>query len=233
VNSMDRVPGKQGVPKLSQQRLLLLLLVAQLLVILPGCALGVMAGKLLMGDPKQKATFRAATGKDLTKGKDSLLIICTAPYRILSEFPSLQIDVLDRVTRLLETRNVKVISSDKVATWYDDHGEWGDYSELAREFEADFIMGIDLEKFTYRVPDSDHLMQGSAEGRVNIYRAGRSKGESVREVFEKSFLLTFPTSYPVPRENRSEQIFVEGFLDRLSLHLAQHMYDHKLSETVH
>jgi hypothetical protein len=76
-------------------------------------------------------------------------------------------------------------------------------------------------------------MQGSAEGRVNIYRAGRSKGESVREVFEKSFLLTFPTSYPVPRENRSEQIFVEGFLDRLSLHLAQHMYDHKLSETVH
>jgi hypothetical protein len=198
-----------------------------------GCSLGVMAGKMLMGDPKQKAPFRAATGKDLTKGKDSVLIICTAPYRILSEFPSLQIDVLDRVTRILETREVKVISSDKVASWFDDHGEWGDFASLAKEFDADYLMSIDIEKFTHRVPDSDHLMQGAAEGRVNVYSVGGKESLGLREVFEKSFQLSFPTSYPVPRENRSERIFIEGFLDRLSLQLAQHMYDHKLSETVH
>jgi hypothetical protein len=230
---MDRVATSEtGTAWLHRRLLLVLLLLTgqMMMTTLTGCSLGVMAGKLLMGDPKQKSPFRAATGQDLTKGKDSVLIICKAPYRILAEFPSLQIDVLDRMTRIME---IKVVSSDQVASWYDDHGDWGDFSELAKEFDADYIMNVEIEKFTYRVPDSDHLMQGDSDGRITVYKTGGKDSKSVREVMERSFQLTFPTGYPVPRENRSEQIFIEGFLDRLALHLAQQMYDHKLSETVH
>lgn len=192
-----------------------------------------MAGKLLMGDPKQKAAFRAATGTDLTKGKDSLLIICSAPHGILAEFPSLQVDVSDRMSRILETRGVKLISSDQVATWYDDHGEWGDFAELAKAFEADYIMHVQIRRFTYKVPDSENLMQGKAEGRVSVTQVSEKKQSRPGAIFERTFQLQFPTAYPVPRENRSEQIFVEGFLDRLALQLAQFLYDHKVSETVH
>lgn len=199
-----------------------------------GCSLGVMAGKLLMGDPKQKAAFRAATGTDLTKGKDSLLIICSAPHGILAQFPSLQVDMADRISRNLETRGVKVVSSDQVASWYDEHGEWGDFKELAEAFEADYIMNVQLQKFTYRVPDSENLMQGIAEGRISVTQTSYSKKKSrPGAIFERGFQLQFPTSYPVPRENRSEQIFIEGFQDRLALHLSQFLYDHHLSETVH
>ena len=198
-----------------------------------GCSLGVMAGKMLLGDPKQKAAFRAATGTDLTEGKDSLLIICSAPHGILAEFPSLQVDVADRISRILETRGVKVVSSDEVAAWYDDHGEWGDFAELAKHFEADFIMNVHIRKFSYRVPDSENLMQGATEGRVSVAQSNLKKKSRPGAVFERNFQLQFPTSYPVPRENRSEQIFVEGFLDRLALQLSQFLYDHRTSETVH
>lgn len=198
-----------------------------------GCSLGVMAGKLLLGDPKQKAPFRAATGTDLTKGKDSLLIICSAPHGLLAQFPAIQVDISDRLSRILETRGVKVISADKVASWYDEHGEWGDFSELAKEFEADYIMNITLRRFSYRVPESDSLMQGNAEGFVSVAQANNKKKSRPGAVFERSFQLQFPTAYPVPRENRSEQIFIEGFLDRLALHLSQLLYDHHASETVH
>ena len=198
-----------------------------------GCSLGMMAGKLLMGDPKQTAPFRAATRTDLTKGKDSLLIICSAPHGILAHFPSIQIDIVERMTLLLEIRGVKVISSDQVATWFDDHGEWGDFSQLARSFEADYIMNVEIRKFSHRVPDSETLMQGQAEGRVTVSKAEGKSTTLVRQVFDRNFTLTFPTAYPVPRENRSEQIFLEGFLDRLAIHLSQFMYDHRASETVH
>lgn len=201
--------------------------------LIAGCSLGVMAGKLLLGDPKVKAPFRASTGTDLTKGKDSLLIVCDAPHGILAEFPSMQIDIVDRVTRLLETRGIKVVSSDEVATWYDDHGEWGDFSQLAKSFDADYIMRVEVRKFTHRVPDSPNLMQGISEGRITVSKAGGKNTKLVREIFDRNYQLTYPTGYPAPRENRSEQIFLEGFMDRLALHIGQFMYDHRSSETVH
>ena len=63
-----------------------------------GCSLGIMAGKMLMGDPRQVSPFHAKTGTDLTRGKHSVLITCTAPHGILAKYPSLQIDMVDRVT---------------------------------------------------------------------------------------------------------------------------------------
>jgi hypothetical protein len=52
-------------------------------------------------------------------------------------------------------------------------------------------------------------------------------------VFDRNFTLTFPTSYPVPREKRSEDMFLQGFLDRLAQHLSQHLYDYRMSESIH
>lgn len=216
-----------------RQELLQFAVAAILCGLISGCSLGIMAGKLLMGDPKVKSPFRAATGTDLTKSGDKLLIICDAPHGILSEFPSMQLDIVDRVTRILETRGVNVISSDEIATWYDDHGEWGDYSQLAKSFDADYIMHIDIRKFTYRVPDSPNLLQGISEGRITVSKAGGKSTKTVREMFDRNYQLTYPTGYPAPRENRSEQIFLEGFMDRLALQIGQFMYDYRSSETVH
>lgn len=216
----------------SLQRLLTALLMVIILVSSAGCSLGIMAGKLLFGDPKQTAAFKKATGTDLTKGEDTLLIICTAPHGIQSEFPSVQIDVVDRMSRKLQTKGVKVVSPDDVATWYDDHGEWGDFGELAKSFDADYVMHVELSRFTCRVPDAENLIQGSAEGRIRIRRTSNASG-TPQEVFDKGFQMQFPETYPVPRENRSDEQFHQMFVDRLSLHLSQYLYDHRMSETVH
>jgi len=197
---------------------------------LPGCSLGVMMGKMLFGDPKLKCQFRAATDVDLTKGEKSILLACSAPHSVLSKTPSIQIDILDRMSRTLEIRGVKVVSADDVAAWFDDHGEWGDFSELAERFDADYVMNISIDEFSLEVPDSRDLQQGKMAGKVQVLDCSGS-GEPVT-AFERNFSLQFP-DYPVPKENRSEQLFAEGFLDRTSLTLAQFLYDHRASETVH
>lgn len=202
------------------------------LSLLPGCSLGVMAGKMLFGDPKTKSQFRSATGTDLTKGEKSLLIACSAPHGILAKYPSIQIDIVDRIIRILGPRNVKVISSDDVATWFDDNGEWGDFSELADEFDADYVMHIQVESFVCSVPDSPNLLQGKADGKVTVLEAEGEDTKTMIQAFERTFDIMYP-SYPVPRENKSEKLFTEGFLDRIAIHLAHYLYDHRASESIH
>ncbi|MEZ6062640.1 MAG: hypothetical protein R3C19_20035 [Planctomycetaceae bacterium] len=209
--------------------------IALLLASFSGCSLFVMAGKAILGDPQVSSEFRLHTGIDLTDGDDSVLILCTAPHGIVGQFPSLQIDIVDRMTRTLKTRKVKVIPSDDVATWFDDHGEWGDFSELAKKFDAKYVMHVNVQAFTYKVPDSETLLQGSSHGRVLVYAASSDDDAEVpiRQVFDRSFKIHFPTSYPVPRENESDEIFVERFMDRVALHIAQIFYDHPFSENIH
>lgn len=220
-----------GTPLRGRLRWLLLPCLLLVLLPIPGCALGVMAGKMFFGDPKLTAEFRAASGIDLTDGDHRVLIICNAPHGIRSRFPSLEIDVVDRMTRNLETRGISLISSDDVAAWYDDQGEWGDFSALAEHFDADFVINVELREFTYQVPDSPNLLQGTAEGRITAWRTDESTRRSARTAFDRTFKLIYPRTYPVTRENRSDDIFLQGFMDELALYLAQFLYDHRASES--
>lgn len=209
-----------------------------------GCSMFVMAGKAIFGDPKVASPFTAATGEKLTDSKEAIVIICDAPHRVQSKFPAVQIDILDRVARDLETQGINVVPSGDVARWFDDHGEWGDYSELASQFKAGYVLHINLRKFDHQVPESANLMQGKAEGHLSVYRVrdgkakdispGLSKYDSpVSMVFDRDFKLEFPTTYPVARESRSEDQFVQEFMDRTALHLSQHLYDYRMSESIH
>ncbi|MEZ6133235.1 MAG: hypothetical protein R3C59_31595 [Planctomycetaceae bacterium] len=225
-------------------RLLCALLLLIVLIGTSGCSIFVMAGKAIFGDPKVQSPFTAATGKKLTDSDESVVIICDAPHRILSSFPSVQIDLLDRVSRDLETQGINVVPSGDVARWYDDHGEWGDFSELAKEFEAGYVLHIDLRKFDHRVPESETLMQGKAEGHISVYHVNNGRSTKLSPalteysspgtvVFDRDFKVEFPTTYPVARESRSEDQFVQEFMDRTALHLSQHLYDYRMSESIH
>ena len=210
------------------------LLILSAMFVMPGCSLGVMVGKMFFDDPKMKSVFREATDTDLTDGEKTLLIACSTSHQILSKHPGIRVDIIDKMSRILDTRNVKLLPPDDVATWFDDHGEWGDFSEIANSFDADYVMHIDLKTFTVEVPDSPNLLQGKAEGRVammEVKMSGKHKDKKkISTVIERSFKVMFPTTYPIPRESRSEEMFTENFLDRISAQLARMLYDHRPSE---
>ena len=194
-----------------------------------------MAGKVLFGDPEIPAEFRKTTGTDLTESDDRVVIIATAPHRLLSEVPALERDIADRVTRILEARNVQVVPAGDVASWFDDNGEWGDYSEMAQEFDATYVIHIELREFDYRVPQSPHLLQGKSEGRITVHKVAQESAESaqpVTMVFDHNFRLKYPESYPIAEETRSAKLFIEGFLDRTATNISQRFHDYRMSDTV-
>ena len=74
---------------------------------------------MIWGDPKMPSEFRQKTGINLTKTEKRLLIVCSTPEAVKSEIPSLDLDLIDEITRRLGRNRIQVVNPDKVAKWVD------------------------------------------------------------------------------------------------------------------
>ena len=161
--------------------------------------------------------------------RNTLTKRCKICHGVLNRFPSIQIDLVDRMSHLLKTRGVKVISSDQVATWLDDHGDWGDFGELSDHFKADYVVHVNITQFEVDLPNSSNLQQGKMSCRVEIMDCKKSDSPSV--VFDNTYDMNYP-KFPVQTESKSERIFLESFMKNVSVSLAQLLYDHRASEVI-
>lgn len=200
------------------------------LSLLPGCSLGVMFNKMILGDPKVTAEFHNMTKIDLTKGKHTVMVVCTAPASVDDELSTLKLDLIDGVTRRMKLHGVKVIEPDRVATWIDDHGTFRNPSELADDFDAHFIAWIDVNQFSFREDNSPKLLRGRCAGFVRVYRvdpAPENGRKFVSTVYETEFSSTYPRLQPLSETGRSAVLFQKEYVDRVCDHLAEKFYDHR------
>ena len=204
-------------------------LIGALATALPGCSLGVMFGKMLVGEPLTPADFRTMTKTDLTKGKHTVLVVCNAPDSIDSENSTLSYDIIDGVTRRLKLNGVKVINPDQVASWIDEHrGIGNDPAEMAEEFDTDYIIYIEVQTFSFREPNSPKLLRGQSSGFVRAFEVTDINGHPrVSNVFASEFTSTYPKHSPISETGRSSLIFQKEYMDRFCTVLAEKFYDHR------
>jgi hypothetical protein len=206
-----------------------------LVLLFSGCSLFVMAGKMILGDPSVKSQFRQQTKTDLAKLDRRVLILCTASDSVRSKYPSVEFDVLEGVTHRLKVHGIKkVVSPDSVAGWLDDHGgEVDDMKALAEHFRADYIVLIELTRFTTREEKSPSLLRGQSEGRVHVYQYhDEPSGKRLLEIMGSDFTSTFPEGNPISIDKKSADSFQLEYIERVTLQLAQIFYDHPRSEEV-
>lgn len=198
-------------------------------IALSGCSLGVMAGKMLTGEPLQPAQFHAMTGTDLTKGKHKVVVICSTPTSVDADLSSLNIDLVDGITRRMKVQGIDVISPDEVAKWIDDNGGViTDPSEMAKAFDADFVAWIDMFGFTLREENSTRLLRGRANGFIRVYQVEEVNGDrTALTAFNTEFSTTFPSHQPISEIGRSSVTFQKEFVDRVCGELAEKFYDHR------
>jgi len=194
----------------------------------PGCSLGVMFGKMLKGDPLVPSEFRSMTRQDLTKGKQKVLVICNAPESVDSENSTLAYDIIDGVTRRMRLHGVDVVNPDLIASWLDENGSQGlNLSELAAEFDCDFIVSIEVQAFSFREPNSPKLLRGQASGFVRAYEVTEIDGQRrVNNVYGAEFSSIYPRHQPVSEQGRSSQIFQKEYMDRFCDMLGEKFYDY-------
>ena len=199
-----------------------------------GCSLFVLAGKMIWGDPVVPSDFRLRTGVNLAKEKKKLLVVCTTPESIKAELPSLQLDLTEAIHRNLRRHDVPVVDSDRVANWIDESGGFfADLTELAEQFDPDYIAQIEVERLTFREENSPAMYRGRANGTVYVYEVVR-EGDTRRtfQVFVKEFRVEYPRHYPVSADQMSLKVFQRRFLDELSGTLSRMFYDYRPGEDI-
>lgn len=195
-----------------------------------GCSKMLLAsGKMLWGDPKQPSEFTNLTKVDLTKGLKTVLVACSTPEAVDSDASSLKLDLVDGITRRLRLNGVKTIDPDRVAEWVDDHGGINsNESELARDFDADYIAWIDVLSFTLREPNSPKLLRGNTTGFIRVYKVdGTGESRMALRVYETEFSLIYPLHQPLAEQSRSARVFQKDYVDHLCDMLAERFYDHR------
>ena len=195
----------------------------------PGCSLGVMFGKMIGGDPKIPAEFKSRTGVNLAKGKNTVLVVCSTPASVEADLATLKYDLIDGVTRRMKLHDVKVINPDLVASWIDEHGGIGpNPSELAKDFEADYIVHIDIEAFGLREPNSPKLLRGRSSGFVRVFKVEENGPQRVaHNVYSNEFTSSYPTHQPISEQGQKALTFQKDYIDRVCDQLAEKFYDHR------
>ena len=207
--------------------------VAALLVV--GCAPVIYIGKAIFGDPKIKCAFTTSTGVDLASSGKKVVVICTVPHAVESRYPSVASDILENITRRLKRNDIRVVGANEIQDWFDNNnGVWNGIDEVAKSFDADYAIHIELDQFTHRADKAVQMLQGKTYGKVRVYRLvkrdGRRRAEE--EYTDEDFSLTHPPNNPVPSNRISEEQFLTQYIERISKRLAEQFYNHHAGETI-
>lgn len=202
---------------------------------LSGCSLFVMGFKALLGDPTVPSTFKKMTHTDLAAEDKQVLVVSSTPHAIKSDFPSLDYDLAEGVSRRLKRHDIRVIKPDKVASWMDRNGGYlvrDDWPDLAGELGADYIVHVKLDRFRYRQPNSRELFRGRATGHVSVHEVV-GDGEGTTGIFEREYRSKYPENYPVSSNEMSAKVFRKRYLDRVCDEIALMFYDHRISKEMY
>lgn len=194
-------------------------------------------GKMLFGDPKLPSEFTKLTRVDLSKGTQTVLVMCSTPESVDENVSTLRYDLIKGITRRLKLNGVKIINPDRIAEWLDanDGISVAEYSgtvtgitELARDFETDYIAWIDVQKFYLHEPNSAKLLRGHTSGYIRVFKVEEQAGQrSALKIYQTEFSLMYPQLQGISEEDRSLVVFQNDYLNNLCSHLSERFYDHR------
>lgn len=227
--------GRRALVHTSVLQSLVLLLCLLALWSASGCSLAVMAGKMLMGDPKVPSLFRQRTGVDLIKADKRVLLVCTTPAFVKAENSALDRDIIEGVYRHFRRQDIPCVNPNEVDSWLGRIGGiWDDPSEIAQEFKTDYIIHFDIEAVSYIEPNSPGFYRGNTQGEVRVYEVrGKNEKRGAFLIFQHEFQSRYPNMYPVSADNMTERTFAEQYNKRVAEELARLFYDAPASDQVY
>jgi hypothetical protein len=121
-------------------------------------------------------------------------------------------------------RKVAVIGQQEVSRWLDENS-WVDYPTLGKALDADYVVGIDLERF--RLHEGSTLYRGRATATVRVFDV-----KTGAVAFEKRIDdFSFPANSGIPSTDLSESQFRAMFLDMLARRVSRCFHAYESRET--
>jgi hypothetical protein len=138
-----------------------------------------------------------------------VVLVTTATPAAAADFSSVDRDLNREVATLLRetVKKITLVDSQKVTDWLRSHPTWSDPGELAKAFEADYVVFFEISQFSIEDPRSPGMLEGNVEVHIRVSEFAHPKGEKgkpnksapkeVNQVFEDEYKNTFPKNAPV------------------------------------
>jgi hypothetical protein len=205
-----------------------------------GCQIVIGTLLTLQGRPMTTCEFTSMTKKKLSEKGKKVVVITSANAEAQSEEPSLDLDIIDSVSRRLQIDNVNVVDPYKVGAWIDENGGINEATPLAPigiKFNADYIVLFKFNKFGYAAPNTPGMFQGHASYKVVVVEMVKDKeatgGKKAKVIYNRAFESKFPTNRPVAADEAGTlELFKSKYMARISEDLTRLFVDYRPEDEI-
>jgi hypothetical protein len=155
------------------------------------------------------------------KGK-TVAVVCRQPAGLDYASSGVGADIVREMSKLLQEKvsKIKVVDAQKINKWCDENN-WEDYAEVGKAFNADLVVGVELERFS--VYQAQTLYQGKANATLRVYDCK----DGGKVLFEKILPQTvYPPNAFIQTSDIQETQFRREFIGVLADQIARHFYSH-------
>jgi hypothetical protein len=217
-----------------------LLLALLMAVNFSGCQIIIGTLLTLQGRPMATCEFTSMTKKKLAEKGKKVVVISSATAEAQSEEPSLDLDIIDSVSRRLQLDNVNVVDPYKVGAWIDENGGIKEETPLAPigvKFNADYIVLFKFNKFGYAAANTPGMFQGHASYKVVVVEMVKDKdatgGKRAKVIYNRAFESQFPTNRPVAADEAgTPEVFKSKYMSRISQDLTRLFVDYRPEDEI-
>jgi hypothetical protein len=177
-----------------------------------------------------------------------IVILCRAVSDSMGEYSSLERDLGKEVASIFrkKVKKITVVDPDKVATWVEAHPKETDPAEVARDFDADIVIFLEVEHFQSSSPSDLNMLHGTAKVHVKAYEMDypkNSKGKPIKdqpkeahEIHEGYAEPAFPERGPIPIDTGSSRskfriTFLKVVAKEISWHFIEHAPDDSIQDS--
>ena len=174
-----------------------------------------------------------------------MVVVAQSISNASSEFLNVDRDVTREICSILreKVKKIDVVDTEKVSTWIEAHPKWTDASELAKAFEADMVILLEIEAFQIQNPGDLNVLQGTAKTHVMVKEMAYKKndrGKPIKDkpkedkvVYDEYVDTEFPTRGPIPSDSGpSRGAFKNKFLKIVSAEISWHFVPHSPEDQI-
>jgi hypothetical protein len=184
-----------------------------------------------------------APGPDL-KGK-KVVVVGHAVSAALGESQSLDRDIVKEVASILRSKvkKIDVVDTAKVWSWVDEHPNWTDPAELAKAFDADIVVFLEIEGFQLQNPADLNVYQGTARTHIMVTEWAHPKNsrdkpltdqpKEAKTIYDDYRDTEFPVRGPIPMDSGvSRGAFKSKFLKVVCAEISWHFVEHSPEDDI-
>jgi hypothetical protein len=177
-----------------------------------------------------------------------VVILCRAVADSTGEYSSLERDLSRDVATIFrkKVKKITVVDPDKVATWVEAHPRETDPAEVARDFDAEIVIYMEVEQFQTQSPADLNMIHGEARVHLKAFEMEypkTSKGRPIKdqpkeahEIYDGYAEPSFPDRGPIPIDTGSSRskfriTFMKVVAKEISWHFIEHAPDDSIQDS--